>query len=135
LVILAYTLLTLVDGNDPSQKIPQAQNENSKFQAVTSGNTDPGNAQIDLTPKGAENGQLKVDFAINTHSVTLSEYDLTKVTTLEYGGKKINPISAPALEGHHNSGVLTFNVGQDITKFKITIVGIPSVQERVFEWG
>ncbi|MEK6947194.1 MAG: hypothetical protein AABX32_06320 [Nanoarchaeota archaeon] len=105
------------------------------FQTITSGSTDPGNAQVDLTPKGVENGQLKVDFAINTHSVTLSDYDLAKITTLGYDGKKINPVSAPALQGHHNSGTLIFNVGQNLNKFKITIVGIPNVQERVFEWG
>jgi len=105
------------------------------FQTITSGSTDPGSAQVDLTPESALNGQLKADFAINTHSVDLSQYDLVKITTLEYGGKKINPVSAPALQGHHTSGTLIFNVDQNLNKFKITITGIPNVQERVFEWG
>lgn len=120
-----------------SSSLPVPVNGNSNtsaFQTITSGSTDPGNAQVDLTPKGVENGQLKVDFAINTHSVTLSDYDLAKITTLGYDGKKINPVSAPALQGHHNSGTLIFNVDKNLNKFKITIIGIPNVQERVFEW-
>ena len=67
-------------------------------------------------------------------SLDLSQFDLAKITTLEYSGKKIYLVSTPTLQGHHSSGTLIFNVGQDATKFKITIVGIPSVQERVFEW-
>ena len=119
-----------------SSPVPVNGNSNAAaFQTITSGSTDPGSAQVDLTPESALNGQLKADFAINTHSVDLSQYDLVKITTLEYGGKKINPVSAPALQGHHTSGTLIFNVDQNLNKFKITITGIPNVQERVFEWG
>ncbi|MEK6892531.1 MAG: hypothetical protein AABX25_05070 [Nanoarchaeota archaeon] len=139
--IVIYTIFSLTNNpivtppinNDPT--VPAAdQNLNSGFQMITSGSTDPGGAQIDLIPKGVENGQLKVDFAINTHSVDLSQYDLTKIITLEFNGKKINPISAPKLQGHHNSGTIVFDVGQNLTRFKITIVEIPNVQERIFEW-
>jgi len=92
-----YTMFSLI--NNPSSSLPTNsnpavpaanQNSNSGFSTITSGSTDPGSAQVDLTPKGIENGQLKVDFAINTHSVDLSQYDLTKITTLEYNGKKVN---------------------------------------------
>ncbi|HLC60684.1 MAG TPA: hypothetical protein VJJ52_04600 [Candidatus Nanoarchaeia archaeon] len=130
--IAAYTIFTLTNN---SEVTAQEQNLNSGFQMITSGSTDPGSAQIDLTPKRVENWQLKVDFAINTHSVDLSQYDLAKITILEYGGKRINPISAPELQGHHNSGTLVFNVDKTLNKFKIIIVGIPNVQERIFEWN
>jgi len=118
-----------------SSSAPLSNNQNTAaFQTIISGNTDAGNAQIDLTPKGAENGQLKVYFEVNTHSVALSDYDLTKITTLEYDGKKIKPISAPQLQGHHTSGTLVFNVDRKLNKFRITIAGIPSIEERAFEW-
>jgi len=139
--IAIYTIFSLTNNptiippinNNPT--VPAAnQNLNSGFQMITSGSTDPGSVQIDLTPQGVENGQLKVDFAINTHSVDLAQYDLSKITTLEYGGKIVTPISAPELQGHHNSGTLIFNVDSNFNKFKIIIVGIPNVQERIFEW-
>jgi len=129
--IVIYTIYTLTSG----PAIPATgQNTDSGFQMITSGNIETGNVQIDLTPAGFENGQLKVNFAINTHSVDLSRYDLTKITVLEYSGKKIMPLSAPELQGHHTSGTMVFNVGENIKKFKIIISGIPNVQERVFEW-
>ena len=104
------------------------------FKTISSGSTEIGSAQIDLTPKGIVNGQFLVDFAINTHSVDLSQFDLKKITTLQYNGKKILPYSATALAGHHNFGTIVFDIGEDIKSFKITIVGIPNVSERNFEW-
>lgn len=130
--IVIYTIFSLTSNPAP---VPAAADNPQGFQTISSGSTDPGSAQVDLTPKGVENGQLKVDFVINTHSVELSQYDLTKITALEYGGKKINPASAPKLQGHHGSGTIVFNVGQDLNKFKIIIAGMPNVQERIFEWG
>ena len=127
-LVLIYTVYTLTI----SPAVPEIKNSN--FKTITSGSTDPGSAQIDLTPIGVDNGMLKVDFAINTHSVDLSQHDLKEITILEFEGKKLAPVSAPLLQGHHNSGTLVFNVGKEINKFKITIAGIPNVQERVFEW-
>ena len=92
------------------------------------------NAQIDLTPIGLVNGKFTVSMAANTHSVTLSNYNLTKITTLTYNGKKYAPLSASALQGHHNNGNIVFDLNEVPTNFKILIQGIPSVQERVFEW-
>ena len=130
--IVIYTIYSLTAG---SAAIPEeTKNLNTAFATVTSGNTETGNVQIDLTPVGYQNGQLNVDIAANTHSVDLGQYDLTKITVLEYSGKKIMPVSAPELQGHHTSGTIIFNVGENINKFKIIISGIPNVQERIFEW-
>ena len=130
--IVIYTIYSLTAG---SAAIPEeTKNLNTAFATVTSGNTETGSVQIDLTPVGYQNGQLKVDIAVNTHSVELSQYGLAKITILEYDGKRINPISVPSLSGHHSSGTLIFNVDKDIKAFKITISGIPGIQERVFEW-
>ena len=105
-----------------------------KYNTISTGTTDSGDVSVDLTPRGVVNGQFQVDFEINTHSVELSQYDLAKITALEYNGKKINPMNAPKLEGHHSSGTLTFNFEEDLNNFKITMKGIPNVEERVFEW-
>ena len=131
--IVIYTIYTLTSS---SVAIPvENKNINAAFATITSGDTETGNAQIDLTPTGFENGQFKFDVKVNTHSVELSQYDLARITTLEYDGKKIYPMSCPKLEGHHSSGIILFNVGQHLSKFKITIVGMPSEEERTFEWG
>ena len=136
-IILAYTIFGLVANGGTNASIPQS-NQNaaaSGFRMASTGSTEPGSAQVDLTPKSAINGQLKVDFVINTHSVDLSQYDLAKITVLEYGGRKISPTTAPKLEGHHSSGTLIFNVGESLNNFRIIIKGIPDVEERVFEWS
>ncbi len=104
------------------------------FQTISSGSTDSGDVSIELTPKGVEVGKLKVGIAVNTHSVDLSSFDLKKITTLDYGGKSLNPVSAPALGGHHVNGDLVFATEKDITSFVIKIKGIPKVEERIFSW-
>ncbi len=104
------------------------------FKTVSTGSTDTGDALVDLTPKGMENGKFVVDASINTHSVNLDQFDLTKITLLEYEEKTIKPVSAPKLSGHHSSGTLAFDTGKEIKNFKIIIKGIPAVDERVFEW-
>ena len=75
---------------------------------------------------------MKID--VNTHIADLSKFDLKQLTTLEYNGKYIKPIDVPNLKGHHSSGILMFNVGDDIKGFIIKIKGIPLVEERIFKW-
>ena len=134
-VILIYSVFGLFNNANSNVVVQNNQNNIvSGFKTISTGTTDPGDVSVDLTPRGLVNGQFQVDFEINTHSVDLSQFDLRKITVLEYDGKKINPMSAPKLEGHHSSGALTFNVAEDLTGFKITIKGIPKVDERVFEW-
>ena len=59
------------------------------FKTISTGSLDSGDASVDLTPRGMENGKFAVDFSINTHSVDLSQFDLMQITTLEYDGKTI----------------------------------------------
>lgn len=132
IAIAVYTFAGMT--SEVPAAVPNRQNTAQGFRMISTGGTDDGNVQIDLTPKGIVNGKLLVDFAINTHSVGLEQYDLKKITTLEYNGKKILPSSAPALSGHHNSGTIAFDSISDLKNFKITIVGIPNVEKRVFEW-
>lgn len=107
---------------------------NNNLNPISSGSTDPGDVSIMLTPVSVANGILQVEIAANTHSVDLSQFDLKKITTLEYQNKVFKPISASILSGHHSSGMITFDVGGDADGFTIKINGIPSTEERVFEW-
>ncbi len=104
------------------------------FKTISTGDTNPGEVSIDLTPSDVNNGQLKVKISVNTHSVNLEPFDLKEITTLEYKGKSIKPISAPALAGHHTNGELVFEVDEKIDSFTIKIKGIPKVEERIFKW-
>ena len=106
----------------------------SPYRAIATGDTDSGNVLIELTPRKPANGKLLVDFAANTHSVALGQYDLRKIATLEYNGKTAYPVSAPVLSGHHVSGTLEFNAEGKMASFTIRIKGIPKVEERVFAW-
>lgn len=133
--ILVYSVAGLMNGGNATGTSAVQEKGNAGFRTISSGSTEPGSAQIDLTPKGIVNGKLGIDFAVNTHSVELSQYDLAKTTVLEYNGRKILPTAAPKLEGHHSSGTLIFNVGESLNNFKIIIRGIPDVEERVFEWS
>jgi len=114
--------------------VNSASGGSQAFNTIDSGNTDTGSVEIALTPHEVKDGKMAVDIATNTHSVTMSQFDLTKITTLEYDGKIIHPSSVPQMEGHHIGGTIVFDVDSQPSTFTIRITGIPSVQERVFSW-
>ena len=118
----------------PQTKVASQATNEAGFELKSSGTTSSGDVSIDLTPIEVGNDNLKVKISANTHSVDLSQFDLKEITTLEYNGKVIKPVSAPALSGHHNDGELVFNTKEKIDSFTIKIRGIPSVEERVFKW-
>ncbi len=133
-------LIIFIVGCTSDNSIPSGENNNKNvlqpaFKTVSTGGTGSGDVLIELTPKGMEDGKFEVDILLNTHSVDLSQFDLVKITLLEYEGKLIKPVSAPELSGHHGSGTLAFDTGKEIKNFKIIIKGIPAVEERVFEWN
>lgn len=120
--------------------LPRFLNDSSdisktRFRAISTGSTGDGDVSMELTPHSVIDGILEVDIAVNTHSVDLTQFDLTRITRLEYNGKIVNPISAPRLSGHHSSGALKFKVEDKIEAFTIKISGIPKVRERVFAWN
>ena len=106
-----------------------------ELETKSTGSTGMGDVLVELTPHGVTDGKLEIDIAVNTHSVTLSDFDLKEITTLEFGGKVIKPTEAPNLAGHHSSGTLVFDVEGNIDAYTITIVGIPKVEQRTFTWG
>ncbi len=137
----ALLLLILAAGctNNPADKSTGKKDANTvpaaTFKTISAGSTDSGDVLVELTPKGTKSEKFEVDVSVNTHSVDLSQFNLMKITLLEYEGKTIRPVSAPKLSGHHSSGELIFDTGKEIKSFKITIKGIPAVDERVFEWS
>jgi len=126
--ILGYTLRDLFAGS------PAVVVQENGLVMKTTGSTNEGDVQIDLTPAGIANGKLTISFATNTHSVDMEQFDLKKITVLSYNGKNYAPVSAPKLSGHHNSGEIVFDLNEMPKSFKITIKGIPNVNERVYEW-
>lgn len=111
------------------------QGETWSFDTKATGGMDSGDARVELTPQIKDGNRLLVHFSANTHSVRLGNFDLTKITTLEYEGKILKPVKAGRLGGHHSTSVIVFDVGKEIKSFKIKLYGIPNIQERVYEWN
>ncbi len=104
------------------------------FETKTTGSTGAGDALVELAPQASDKNTLVVKFRINTHSVDLSGFDLTQITTLEYEDKVVVPAKASRIGGHHSSGTIVFDNREAVSSFKIRIKGIPRINERVYEW-
>ena len=131
---LVYSLSGFFSSQIPTTanvgETPSTKNSNSKFDTKTSEST----VTVGLTPAKFENGRLYVDIGVDTHSVSLDNYNLKEIAALEFESKSIKPVSAPKLSGHHNSGQLVFDIGKELDNFKIIVRDLPDIQERVFEW-
>ncbi len=118
--------------------------------ARTTGALDPGNAQVSvifLNPvKNLQAESLFFQVAINTLSLDLSDFDITKVAVIEYeNGESImegfewRPIQS---HNHHFMGILKApgrKGGKSILKeskyIKLIIKGIPKIDKREFRWS
>ena len=120
-----------------TQLIPNTPNQQptttTGWDAQTTGTTNPGDAEIQLTPR-YENNQLIIRYQANTHTITLEEYDLKEITTLYAGGNQLRPQQATPMRGHHPSGEITFNTNEP-ESFSITIQGIGLEEIREYEWN
>lgn len=137
--IIAYLTLwpRTIGGIDGAAVSTQSNQVSSTeiFKAISTGSTDQGDVAIELTPRGVINGKLIIDFAANTHSVSLEQFDLKKITTLEHEGKIIKPSEASYLSGHHPYGSIAFDIGkEEAESFIVKIKGIPNIEERIFKW-
>ena len=142
LVAIGFFMLPMLGSAEAPDKTNTNSNNNNNninaeagFESIITGTTSPGDVSIELKPHQPANGVLEVDLYANTHSVDLSQFDLAEITSLEYEGKSVKPVSAPSMRGHHVSGTLAFEVDEELESFKITISGIPDVEERIYEWG
>lgn len=144
---LSYSLLGFSKNSKYSKDSnPSIKESSAKTSPITSQSADSkqkfdtksrnSKVSIELTPSKFENGELIVDFSINTHSVDLSQYDLKEIVVLDIDGETFKPVSAPKMSGHHNSGELVFNVPESLRSnaFKIIVSDLPNIDKRVLEW-
>lgn len=110
-------------------------NEITNYEPKSTGSLGAGDVLIELTPLNIKDGKLNVKIDMNTHNIDLAQFDLKQITTLEYNGKSIEPVETPAIRGHHSSGILIFNVDNNIKYFTIKIENIPPIGDRIFEWN
>ena len=104
------------------------------FEAKTTGSMSSGDAVLELAPVMVSKNSLIVKFSFNTHSVSMNSMDLKEMTTLQYNGKVLRPVKASNVGGHHATGSIVFDMGEDVGSFIIKIKGIPNIEERIYEW-
>jgi hypothetical protein len=75
--------------------------------------------------------------SMNTHSVDLSGYDLTKVSELVAEGRTIKPLgwTSTSNDSHHRAGALSFPKVAPSAALELRIKSIAGVPVRVFRWG
>jgi len=123
-------------GKEETKNTAQATTTSqSGLSEIITGSAETGDVAIQLKPLGIKDGKLIFEFAANTHSVSLSDFDLSEITTLEYDNIDILPESVPTMSGHHASGQLIFGLGVMPDNFTVKIKGIPSVSERIYQWS
>lgn len=94
-----------------------------------------GEVTVDVQLLSVENEQAQFSIALNTHSVDLSQFDLRELITLEYEGKILKPVSAPAVSGHHASGTVLFEMKEQKNNFLVRVRGIPPELDREFQFS
>ena len=110
-----------------------------EYPSFVSGVMEPGNVRLELSPEGFENDTFKVRFFANAHDLTLDTYDLAQMTTLKYENRLLKPLRSDRMKGHHDSGLMVFDLGilhnpDSLTTFSITVRGLPKEETRVFSW-
>src|SRR3989344_2660652 len=136
-IYLLLVLLLIVGCTDKNNLIENNNTANilPNYETIFSGDTNEGAVLVGLTPTEITDNRLIVQIGVNTHSVDLSQFDLKEMAVLEYDGKTIKPIEVPSLSGHHSSGNIVFETNKKANEFKVTILDIPNIEERVFEWN
>lgn len=89
---------------------------------------------------------LRFDISMDTHSVNLDQFDLSKLAALRNDkGQQVTPTAweAPPGGGHHRAGPLVFPstsdgkplIGADTKYVELTIRDVAGVKERVLRWN
>lgn len=75
--------------------------------------------------------------SMNTHSVDLTGYDLTKASELVAAGRTLTPIrwTSTSDDSHHRAGVLSFPKVDRSGVLELRIKAIAGVPVRVFRWA
>lgn len=102
---------------------------------ITTGGVGSGDMTMDIRPLRYKDGRLEFKYKANTHSVSLGDYDLMELATLEANGKVYRPVQADPMRGHHAGGRIAFEVPERPDQFRIVIREIPQVVERSYDWN
>ena len=113
--------------------------QKGKYPSFASGVMEPGNIRLELSPEGFDGTVFRVRYFANAHDMVLDPYDLATMSTLEYDGWHFTPTLVHRMKGHHDSGLMYFDLGKlhsaDFLKtFSITVSGLPREETRVFKW-
>jgi hypothetical protein len=153
-LFLVFSVFTIYQYRHTMINAPVAENAVSKsaggptavnflkkgeYPSFVSGVMEPGNIRLELSPEGFENDAFKVRFFANAHDLILGTYDLALMTTLEYENRLLKPLRSDRMKGHHDSGLMVFDLGilhnpDSLTTFSITVRGLPKEETRVFSW-
>src|SRR3989338_1779623 len=123
-LVLVFTLKPSISNDNATKQVNLYDTKSSESEVT-----------IDLTPTEFKDGKFYVNIGVDTHTIELDQFNLNELVELNYNNKIIKPESAPALKGHHNTGVLLFNTGTKPDKFSIIIKNIPNINERAFTCG
>jgi hypothetical protein len=109
------------------------------YPSFVTGVMEPGNIRLELSPEGFENGIFKVRYFANAHDLILDPYDLALMTTLDDGNQRFRPSFSDKMKGHHDSGLIFFDLGklhtpESLATFSITVRELPKEEVRVFSW-
>ncbi len=102
---------------------------------ISTGGLGSGDMTMEVTPARYKDGRLEVKYYANTHSVSLGNYDLMKLSTLEADGTVYSPAQVDRMKGHHASGRIVFEMPERPKQFRILIRDIPQVKVRSYDWN
>lgn len=125
-IILAIGFFAMLDSSESNSSA-------ADYEMKTTGSTDQGDVKVDITPSFNQ-GKLLFQTSFDTHDVDLGSYNLEDRVYLEIGGEELRPATVPSLQGHHPSGTIEFNVGEEPERFELIIEGIPAEEERRYKW-
>lgn len=137
-------------GGEPEAGSPPAAPKPSEFQPRNPTVADRGQGGVTVkatwvTSEGKGSANLELDrylafdLAMDTHSGSLSQYDLKRLSTLrDDRGKEAPPAGwqATSDDSHHREGVLRFARGleQGSKYLELVIRDVAGVKERVLRW-
>ena len=153
-LFLMFSILLVLQYRHMRARVPITENVSSQhasgpkavqflkkgtYPSFVSGVMEPGNIRLELSPEGFENGVFKVRYFANAHDLILDPYDLALLTTLDDGNLRFTPSFSDKMKGHHDSGLILFDLGklhtpESLATFSITVRELPKEEVRVFSW-
>lgn len=125
-IILAIGFFVILDSSE-------SNSSSVNYEMRTTGSMDQGDVKVDVLPSFNQ-GRLLFQTSFDTHDVDLGSYSLEDRVHLDADGEELRPEKVPSLRGHHPSGIIEFNVGEEPESFELIIEGIPAEEERNYRW-